>query len=70
MSINDSRARLRRATDDLLMNWRHACATWRDEKRNQFERSYISVLQAESRKTEQALDRIGALLNEARRDCG
>ena len=70
MSVNESHAKLQRASKSLFADWERTKESWRDENRRGFELQYIEPLRSELRMTQQALERIGVLLNRLRRDCG
>ena len=69
MSINDSQAKLARAAKDLFDHWRRTKETWRDDTSRQFEKKYLTPLQADIRTAVQAMERIGAMINRIRYDC-
>ena len=69
MSIAAEHAKLTRSAKNLLVSWRRIQQTWRDENSRQFEEKYLSLLWAELRKTELAMERMNIVLNQLRRDC-
>ena len=69
MSVNDSYAKITRAAKELLARWEELEGVWRDEKRLAFNKKYMDPLQAELRKTGQAMERIDAMLYQLRDDC-
>lgn len=62
--------KLMQAEKDLRSQWENARADWRDENARQFEQNFVSPLLARLRNVESALVHLGAVLQEARRDCG
>ncbi|MBI9016197.1 MAG: hypothetical protein JEZ07_02935 [Phycisphaerae bacterium] len=56
MSLNDSNAKIMRATKDLLIYWENVKATWRDANSRQFEELYFEPLQIEVRKAQRAME--------------
>ncbi len=69
MSVDDARTRIKASREHLLDTWCRTAEQWRDNKRNQFEKTYINPLDADTRKAEQALERIAFLIIQARREC-
>ena len=70
MSVNDSRAKLARATKDLFIQWRETTGVWRDENARRFEKKYLDYLQAELQKTAVGMQQIDAVINRIKHDCG
>ena len=69
MSLNDSYAKLNRATKDLALNWQQALVSWQDENTRRFEKKYIIRLQQELRKAGQAMESMDMLLSRMQREC-
>ena len=69
MGINDSQAKLTRAAKDLFDHWQGTKETWRDETSRQFEKKYLTPLQADLKTATQAMERIGAMIDRIRYDC-
>ena len=70
MSAIDSRAKLGQAAKKVMLDWYHVKESWRDENCRQFEKNYILPLEASIRSTALAMERMGAMLDKARHDCG
>ncbi len=69
MGVGESYARLTRADKDLFACWNQTAGSWRDENRRQFEKTCLSLIRSELRKTKLALEHIDTVLNQVRRDC-
>jgi len=69
MSATESRAKLARAAKVLLAEWQQAQEIWRDENGAQFEKKYVAPLESSIRAAVQAMERIGALIDKAQREC-
>jgi hypothetical protein len=70
MSAIDSRAKLGQAGKKLMLDWQHVKESWRDDNSRQFEKTYIQPLESSIRTAALAMERMGALLDKARQDCG
>jgi len=66
MGVYESRARIKRATQDMNIIWGETKAVWKDAKCREFEEEFVMRLSAEIKKTETALDNIGHILNRMR----
>jgi len=60
---------LTRAAKDLLAHWQSTKETWRDETSRQFEKKYLTPLEADLKTATQAMERIGAMIDRIRYDC-
>ncbi len=69
MGVYDGRARVIRTGKDLFAKWDRTKEGWRDETCLQFEKKYLIPLQAELHRTQQAMDRMTALLYRLRQEC-
>ncbi len=69
MSIDDSHAKLIQAARKLDLHWNEMKNIWKDDNCRQFENDYILPLQAEIKKTSQAMERIATLIDRLRREC-
>lgn len=66
MGIYESSAKIKLSARDLNIIWQQTKTFWKDEKSRQFEEHFMTRLSAEIKKTETALDTIGAILNRIR----
>lgn len=69
MSAIESRAKLIQAAKSLTADWQQVKEAWRDENCRQFEKKYMAPLESHIRAAVVAMERIGTMLNGARRDC-
>ncbi len=69
MSATESRAKLARAAKALMAEWQQVQEIWRDENGAQFEKKFVAPLESSIRAAVQAMERIGALIDKAQRDC-
>ncbi|MHC4429329.1 MAG: hypothetical protein ACYS0D_12135 [Planctomycetota bacterium] len=70
MSLATSRARLHGALKELRARWDQAKAKWDDPMSRDFEKRYLSPLEPRVRSTVTAMEKMDAILAQARRDCG
>ena len=66
MGVYESSAKIKLSAKDLNIIWQQTKTFWKDEKSRQFEEKFMAPLSAEIKKTETALDTIGAILNRIR----
>lgn len=70
MSASSGSAKLKRAMKDLKISWEETLLYWHDENSRQFDEVFMAPLLTALRNAEQAMDRLSAVLNQCRRDCG
>ena len=70
MSLATSRARLQGALKELRAQWDQARTKWDDPMSREFEKRYLAPLEPIVRNTISAMDKMDAILAQARRDCG
>lgn len=70
MSTSDSRAKLVQAAKKLLSDWQRVQEAWRDENCLQFDKKYVSPLEANIRAAVVAMERMAAMIEKAEHDCG
>lgn len=70
MSTVGSRAKLMQVAKKLMADWEQAKEAWRDDNCRQFDKTYMTPLESSIRATALALERMEALLDGARQDCG
>ena len=70
MSLTTSRARLQGALKELRARWDEAKAKWDDPMSREFEKRYLAPLEPVVRNTVSAMEKMDAILAQARRDCG
>ncbi len=69
MSTIESRAKLIQAAQKLMMDWQQAKEAWRDDKCQQFDKTYMAPLESSIRAAALALERMGAMLDSAQQEC-
>ena len=70
MSMSVSRARLRAAMKDLMVQWDLARAKWDDPVSRDFEKTFLRTLEPKVLGVVNAMEKMEAVLNQARADCG
>ena len=69
MGVHESRGNLTKAFKELMLRWAETKAQWDDARSEEFEQKYLVELQTDLRTAGSAMDQIGILINQARRDC-
>lgn len=69
MSITVGHTQLQDAMKDLVIRWEKTRAKWDDEKSRQIEEEFIQPLKPKVRATLTALERVGNMIGQARREC-
>ncbi len=69
MSTIESRAKLIQAAKKLMMDWQQAQEAWRDDNYQQFDKIYMAPLESSIRAAALALERMGAMLDNAQQEC-
>ena len=69
MSASDSRAKLALAAKKLLADWQRVREAWRDENCLEFDKKYVSPLEANVRAAVVAMERMAAMIDKAQHDC-
>jgi hypothetical protein len=69
MGMTDSRARIDKAMKELLLVWSYTTHTWRDSNADAFQKKYIDNWEHDMRNTTQAMDAMGQVLGNCRREC-
>jgi len=70
VSTIESRAKLVQAAKKLMADWQQAQEAWRDENCRQFDKKYMAPLESSIRAAALAMERMEAMLDGARQDCG
>ncbi len=65
-----SRARLRAAMKDLMVQWDLAQAQWDDPVSREFEKKYLRTVEPKVLNVVNAMEKMEAVLSQARADCG
>lgn len=69
MSARVSGSNLSQAVQDLLVEWDHTRAYWRDQKSLEFYEKYLEVLPDLVTKSNNIVSDVDALLRKVRHDC-
>lgn len=69
MGVHESRGNLAKAFKELMLRWADTRASWNDVRAEEFEKQYLQQLESDLRTTGSAMDQMGVLLSQARRDC-
>jgi len=69
MSVSVGRAKLNNATKDLLVKWEQTKSVWSDSRAQAFEHDFIEPLGPQVRAALSAMERLGAVLASAQREC-
>ncbi|HYO11534.1 MAG TPA: hypothetical protein VER17_21400 [Tepidisphaeraceae bacterium] len=69
MGVHESRGNLAKAFKELMLRWADTRASWDDVRAEEFEKQYLQQLESDLRTTGSAMDQMGVLLSQARRDC-
>ena len=69
MGVHESRGNLTKAFKDLMLRWGETKAQWDDARSEEFEKQYMFELENTLRTAGSAMDQMGILINQARRDC-
>lgn len=69
MSGHLSGSNLAQAVQDLLVEWDHTRAYWRDQKSIEFHHQYLEVLPDLVNKAKNIMGEADALLRKVRQDC-
>jgi hypothetical protein len=69
MGVHESRGNLNKAIKELMLRWSEARAAWDDVRAEEFEKQYLQQLEADLKMTGNAMDQMGILLHQVRRDC-
>ena len=69
MSITVGHTQLQDALKDLATRWERVKLHWEDEQSRQFEQDFIAPLKPKIKATLAALERVGSVVGQARREC-
>ncbi len=69
MGVHESRGNLAKAYKELMNRWLETRQSWDDARAEEFEQKYLRELEADLRTAGSAMDQMGILINQARRDC-
>jgi hypothetical protein len=69
MGLHEARGNLAKAYKDLMLKWGETKATWDDAQSRQFEEQYLRELASNLRVAGSAIDQMGTLVHQVKRDC-
>ena len=69
MGVHEARGTLAKAHKELMLRWAEVRAHWDDEQARAFEENVLRNLEADLRTAGSAMDSVGQLLHQVRRDC-
>ena len=69
MSLGACDAKLSTATRELSNRWSQTSAEWRDQKRDEFDRTYMMELQACVESARRAMGELAEVIAMIRKDC-
>jgi uncharacterized protein YukE len=69
MGVHEARGTLAKAFKELMNRWADVRANWDDAQAEAFEETYLRNLEADLRTAGGAMDQIGQVLHQVRRDC-
>ena len=69
MGVHEARGNLAKAFKELMLRWQDARAQWDDAQAEHFEETVLRNLDSDLRTAHSAMESMGALLHQVRRDC-
>lgn len=69
MGVYEGRGQLSKSYNLLQMRWQEVKGGWNDAASDRFEKKFLEPLSVELRAATSAMDRMMAVLSQARRDC-
>jgi len=69
MGVHESRGNLAKAYKELMLRWSDTRAAWDDVRAEEFEKQYLQQLESDLKAAGSAMDQMGILLHQIRRDC-
>ena len=69
MGVHESRGNLAKAMKELMQRWAETKQGWNDARSAEFEDRYLRELESDLRTAGSAMEQMGVLLNQVRRDC-
>jgi hypothetical protein len=69
MGMQESRGKIASSTKDLSGMWSNTKLQWNDANAMQFEEQVLKMLEQDVRSATQAMDQMGVLLTQIRREC-
>ena len=69
MGVHEARGNLAKAYKELMLRWQETRSQWDDAQAEQFEETVLRTLESDLRTANSAMDQMGILLNQVKRDC-
>jgi hypothetical protein len=69
MGVHEARGNLAKAFKELMLRWQETRGQWDDAQAEQFEETVLRTLESDLRTANSAMDQMGILLNQVKRDC-
>ena len=69
MGVHEARGNLSKAFKELMLRWQETRSQWDDAQAEQFEETVLRTLESDLRTANSAMDQMGILLNQVKRDC-
>ena len=69
MGVHEARGNLSKAFKELMLRWQETRGQWDDAQAEQFEETVLRTLESDLRTANSAMDQMGILLNQVKRDC-
>ncbi len=70
MSLSAAASQLSEAVDEFLAHWERTTDTWRDSRRQEFQKLYVDPLKPATRSALDGIEHLRELIAAARRECG
>ena len=68
MGVYESNSKIKKANEDMGIMWQKTISHWKDVNAEKFEREFVERLAVEVKRSENALENIGIILNQVRFD--
>ena len=69
MGVYEGRGQLAKAIKELMRQWAETKGQWEDAQSRAFEEKHLAPLESDLRTAASAMDHIGVLLGQMKRDC-
>ena len=69
MGVHEAHGTLAKAYKELMLRWADVRANWDDAQASQFEETYLRNLKSDLRVAGSAMEQVGQLLHQVKRDC-
>jgi hypothetical protein len=69
MGVYESRGQIAKGMKELLEKWAELKLSWNDANSEHIEKEFLEVLEADARSAGAAMDQMGMVLDQIRREC-